>query len=121
MRKKAILIALSCIITGCTVNKNHSSCPAYSQCDELYPSDYNCDIQRNIPTTTATPWGYAPVQGIYGNSTYNPYRSYYPNTQSVYYVPQTIMVPVNSNNNESQSGKVTSTRRPSIVKYMRKD
>ena len=87
MRKKAILIALSCIITGCAVNKNHSNCPAYSQCDELYPSDYNCDIQRNIPSTTANPWGYAPVHGIYDNPAYNTYRSYYPNTQTVYYIP----------------------------------
>ena len=121
MRKKAILIALSCIITGCTVNKNHSSCPAYSQCDELYPSDYNCDIQRNTPTTTANPWGYAPVQGIYGNPTYNPYRSYYPNTQSVYYVPQTIIIPVNNSNNESQSGNTTSVKRLSIVKNTKRN
>ena len=114
MRKKAILIALSCIITGCTVNKNHSSCPAYSQCDELYPSDYNCDIQPRTLTTTPSPWGYAPVQGIYGNSTYNPYRSYYPNTQSVYYVPHNI-------NKEPQNSKVTSIKRPSIVRNTKRD
>ena len=121
MKRKAILIALSCIITGCTVNKNHSSCPAYSQCDELYPSDYNCDIQRNISTTTANPWGYAPVQGIYGNPAYNMYRSYYPNTQTIYYVPQNNVVPVNNINNESQNNNTISTRRPSIVKHTRKN
>ena len=121
MRKKAILIALLCIITGCTVNKNHSSCPAYSQCDEMYIGDYNCDIQPRITTTTASPWGYAPVPGIYGNPTYNPYRSYYPNTQSVYYVPQTIIIPVNNSNNESQSGNTTSVKRPSIVKNTKRN
>ena len=114
MRKKAILITLSCIITGCAVNKNHSNCPAYSQCDELYPSDYNCDIQRNIPSTTANPWGYAPVQGIYGNPAYNTYRSYYPNTQTVYYVPHNV-------NKEPQNTNITSVRRPSIVKTTKKD
>ena len=87
MKRKALLIALSCIITGCTTTRNYTNCPAYSQCDELYPSDYDCDIQPRTLTTTANPWGYAPVHGIYGNSAYNPYRSYYPNTQTVYYVP----------------------------------
>ena len=117
MKRKAILIALSCIITGCTINKNHSSCPAYSQCDELYPIDYNCDIQRNILTTTANPWGYAPVQGIYGNPAYNMLLQIFDR----YYVPQTVIIPVNNSNNESQSGNTTSVKRPSIVKNTRKN
>lgn len=40
------------------------------QCDELYGSDYNCEIQRN-----------------YTFNSYAPYRTYYPNTQTIYYVP----------------------------------
>jgi hypothetical protein len=87
MKIKTLLIA-SIIFTGCTTTKKINCCDTEShQCDELYPSDYNCDIQPRTLTTTANPWGYAPVHGIYGNSAYNPYRSYYPNTQTVYYVP----------------------------------
>ena len=86
MRKKAILIALSCIIiTGCATQRIHQECPAYSQCDEMYPG-YNCDIQQRTLNTTQYPTTYAPVPWNYSNNAY-----YYPNTQSVYYVP--IKVP----------------------------
>lgn len=72
MRLFFIVTVLFCSI-GCS---NQRSCEAYSQCDELYMSDYNCNLpQRNIYTPT-----------------YNTYGSYYPNTQTVYYYP--VYIPV---------------------------
>ena len=64
MRKKAILIALSCIIiTGCKLNQH---CDAYSdqQCDEMYPY-YNCDHPQMY---SYTPRNYAKHIRNIGNS-----------------------------------------------------
>ena len=44
MRKKATIIALLCVITGCKINQSGG---AYTQCDELYINDYNCTVTRN--------------------------------------------------------------------------
>lgn len=73
MRKKALLIALfMCIITGCKINQ---PCDAYSQCDELYMSDYNCDIQPRILTTPQYPYGSAPIYSpVYYNVNKTVYR-----------------------------------------------
>lgn len=100
MRKKAILIALSCIIiTGCATQRIHQECPAYSQCDEMYP-DYNCDIQQRTLSTTQYPTTYAPVPWYYSNNAY-----YTPNIQTVYYVPVSDVL---------NSPSTTNRPRPSI-------
>jgi hypothetical protein len=103
MRKKALLTAfIITVFTGCKINQH---CDAYSdqQCDELYPG-YNCDIQRVTLTTPQYPTTYAPVPWNYSNNTY-----YYPNTQSVYYVPVII-----DNCDVSNSSSTTNRPRPSI-------
>lgn len=106
MKKSHLLTALIItVITGCTVNRNHQGCPAYSQCDELYPSDYNCDIQQRTLTTSHTSTRYTPIPWYYSNNAY-----YYPNTQSVYYVPIYI------ESDEQQSFPSTSRPRPSITR-----
>lgn len=70
MRIFAIITVLFCAI-GCSTTST-------LQCDEVYMSDYNCNLpQRNIYTPT-----------------YNTYRDYYPNTQTIYYVPVYIPTPV---------------------------
>ena len=72
MRIFAIITVLFCAI-GCSTTST-------LQCDEIYVSDYNCDLpQRNIYTPT-----------------YNTYRSYYPNTQTIYYVPVCVPCPTPS-------------------------
>jgi len=103
MRKKAILIALSCIIiTGCATQRIHQECPAYSQCDEMYPG-YNCDIQQRTLSTIQYPTTYAPVPWNYSNNAY-----YHPNIQSVYYIPVTVPSDV------SIPSSITNRPRPSI-------
>jgi hypothetical protein len=100
MRKKAILIALSCIIiTGCATQRIHQECPAYSQCDEMYPG-YNCDIQQRTLSTTQYPTTYAPIPWYYSNNAY-----YTPNVQTVYYVPVSDVL---------NSPSTTNRPRPSI-------
>lgn len=100
--KKALLTALIItVLTGCKINQQ--ACEAYSQCDELYP-DYNCDIQPRILTTPHYPTTYAPVPWNYGNNAY-----YYPNIQSVYYVPMII-----DHGDVSNSSSITNRPRPSI-------
>jgi len=83
MRKKATLIALLCIlITGCTVRKQ---CDAYShQCDEMYPY-YDCDHPEMY---SYTPRNYR--KHIKQNSYTQGYGAYYPNTQTIYYVPYNV-------------------------------
>ena len=90
MRKKTILIALSCIIiTGCKVNQH---CDAYSdqQCDEMYPY-YNCDHPQMY---SYTPRNYR--KHIRHNSYTPGYNGYYPNTQTIYYTP--LYIDQNCNN-----------------------
>lgn len=77
--KKLILIFPALLIMGCSVQQD--CCETDNlQCDELYPTDYNCPTVKRetvLPPTTYS----------------SGYRSYYPNTQSVYYVP--VQRPVN--------------------------
>ena len=102
MRKKALLTALIItVLTGCKINQH---CDAYSyQCDELY-RDYNCDLQPRTLTTPQYPTRYAPVSWNYSNNAY-----YYPNTQSVYYVPVII-----DHSDVSNPPSITNRPRPSI-------
>lgn len=103
MKIKTLLIA-SIIFTGCKVNHH---CESYShQCDELY-SGYNCDLQPRTLTTPQYPTRYAPVPWNYSNNAY-----YYPNTQSVYYVPVII-----DHGDVSSSPSTTNRPRPSIGSY----
>ena len=72
--KKFILSLSSIVLLCCNSCVAPKSCEAYAQCDELYMNDYNC-----VRTQKST---YAP--------SYNTYRDYYPNTQTVYYYPVVI-------------------------------
>jgi len=95
MKKKLTLIALTaCIITGCKVNQ---SCEAYSQCDELYMNDYNCEYPNRL---SYSPRSYP----NYISNSYTPgYNAYYPNTQTVYYSNYNIYncPPTENNNNNN--------------------
>ena len=95
MKEKLTLIALTaCIITGCKVNQ---SCEAYSQCDELYMSDYNCEYPNRL---SYSPRSYP----NYINNSYTPgYNAYYPNIQTVYYSNYNIYncPPTENNNNNN--------------------
>lgn len=99
---KKFILSLSSIVlfccTGCVAPK---SCEAYAQCDELYMNDYNC-----VRTQKSA---YAP--------SYNTYRDYYPNTQTVYYypvvIPQTQPVPHNEPRVERSKKRPGSTTRNS--------
>jgi len=73
MRKKALLTAfIITVLTGCKINQ---PCDAYSQCDELYMADYNCDIQPRILTTPQYPYGSAPIYSpVYYNVNKTVYR-----------------------------------------------
>ena len=71
---KSISVVLLVSIMGCGASLNTQS---IQQCDELYISDYNCVIPQN-KTFYIQP---------------NPYNSYYPNTQTIYYVPVYIPQP----------------------------
>lgn len=75
IKKLMPILVLFCII-GCSTTSD-------LQCDEIYVGDYNCNLpQRNV---------YSPF-----TPTYNTYRSYYPNTQTVYYVPVYVPCPTPS-------------------------
>jgi hypothetical protein len=113
MKEKLTLIALiTCVITGCKVNQH---CDAYSQCDELYMSDYNCVIK---PVTLTTPYRsqqYTPVYGTYGYPTY--YNTYYNTYNTTYSCPESTSSPVISQprpslNNVKPNTNTTPNRRP---------
>ena len=105
MKIKALLIAfIITVLTGCKINQH---CDAYShQCDELY-NDYNCAIHQRTLSTPPSPTRYAPVPWDYGSNAY-----YYPNTQSVYYVPVYI-----DHGDVGGSSPTTNRPRPSIGSY----
>ena len=101
--KKLILIFPALFIMGCSVQKEVDCCETDSpQCDEFYPY-YNC------PT--------GPKHGYYSREykkwvyrTWTPplnVHPYYPNTQTVYYVP--VEIPVNNGT------IISNTPHPSIV------
>lgn len=54
------IIACICVLASCTSS-------SHMQCDEVYSYDYNC-----------------PERDYYN---FNTYRAYYPNTETVYFVP----------------------------------
>ena len=84
--KKLILIFPALLMLGCSVQQD--CCETDNlQCDEMYPY-YNCEESGAY---TYTPKKYR--QWI-GDNSYTPgWNTYYPNTQSVYYVP--VQIPVN--------------------------
>jgi hypothetical protein len=103
MRISVIIMVLLCSI-GCSTTSN-------MQCDELYATDYNCDI----PQRTS-------------------YNSYYPNTQTIYYTPQVtrrrhhphtphnhIVVPIKEENTISKKRTpITSNTKRWSIKYIRR-
>jgi len=77
------------LFTSCITTSN-------LQCDELYGTDYDCEIQRN-----------------YTFNSYTPYRTYYPNTQTIYYVP-VPKCPEDNNDTSRREHQVVSGKRPDI-------
>lgn len=100
MKRKALLTAIILFtVTAFTACKTTSNL----QCDELYESDYNC-IKPQVNT-------YIP-RGFY-RPTYNTYRDYYPNTQTIYYVPIYI------ESDEQRVSPSISRKRPSVTRNSR--
>ena len=78
--KKLILIFPALFMLGCSVQKEVDCCETDNhQCDELYPY-YNC------PDPTPA-YHYRTYKRTWSNSYTPGWNSYYPNTQTVYYVP----------------------------------
>ena len=77
--KKLTLIIPALLLMGCSVQKEVNCCETGKdqQCDEFYPY-YNC------PDPAAGYWVRGYKQHIRSNTDYS---GYYPNTQTVYYVP----------------------------------
>jgi len=97
MRKKALLTAtILFTVTAFTACKTTSNL----QCDELYEIDYNC----NKPQVNTY------IPGGFYRPTYNTYRDYYPNTQTIYYVPIYI------ENDKQQVFPTASRKRPVITR-----
>ena len=97
MRKKALLTAtILFTVTAFTACKTTSNL----QCDELYEIDYNC----NKPQVNTY------IPGGFYRPTYNTYRDYYPNTQTIYYVPIYI------ESDEQRVSSSTSRKRPVITR-----
>jgi hypothetical protein len=94
MRILAIIMLL--LGTGCASTST-------LQCDEIY-GDYNC------PNPKGLSYWYSP----------SPYSSYYPNTQTVHYVP--VYIPQSPPCPESTPERVISGPRPSgiVTHYKRK-
>lgn len=99
--KKFILSLSSIVLFCCTGCVGPKSCEAYAQCDELYMNDYNC---------------VRPQKSAYAPS-YNTYRDYYPNTQTVYYypviIPRTPALPHTEQRTERSRKRPGSTTRNS--------
>lgn len=104
MRKKLLLLAfIMCIITGC---KTVDNCAAYSQCDEMYMVDYNCEIKQlklTIPTTY-----YSRPVPIYNNPRYR-YDFYGNRLNSNDYLIRDI-------NGRPSVGNVTRPNAPNVAK-----
>lgn len=99
MKRKALLTAII-LFTALTSCRNTSNL----QCDELYMSDYNCDLQPRILTTPQYPYGSMPV---YGTRAYPAYNYGYP-----YGTYNTIII--NNSCDEQNSFPATNRPRPSI-------
>ena len=81
--KKLILIISALLLAGCSIQKETNCCETNKdqQCDEFYPY-YNC------PDPAAGYWSRGYKKWVY--RTWTPplnVHPYYPNTQTVYYVP----------------------------------
>lgn len=101
--KKLILIFPALLMLGCSVQKEVGCCEADEhQCDELYPY-YNCPDP--VPV-----YHYRDYKRTWSNSYTPGYNSYYPNTQTVYYVPvqECIEQPVNNVTTISRSPRPSS-------------
>jgi hypothetical protein len=94
-RKKTPLISLLLF----TVITAFTSCITTSelQCDELYGIDYDCQIQHN-----------------YTFNPYTPYRGYYPNTQTIYYVPIPTTPKCDEQTQSPRRGYQITGKRPDI-------
>jgi len=81
------------------------------QCDEMYEIDYNCSKPQ---VNTYIPGGFY-------RPTYNTYRDYYPNTQTIYYVPiynsyNPITIGSHIESDEQRISPSTSRKRPVITR-----
>ena len=89
--KKLILIIPALLAMGCSVQKETNCCGETKdhQCDEFYPY-YDCDLTGAY---SYTPRNYKK----HIRSTFD-YSGYYPNTQTIYYVPvqDYVAPPVNN-------------------------
>tara|TARA_Y100000385_G_scaffold280713_1_gene332320 strand:- start:1732 stop:2184 length:453 start_codon:yes stop_codon:yes gene_type:complete len=97
--KKLILILPALLMLGCSVQQDCCETDSH-QCDEFYPY-YNCP-------DPVVGYYYRDYKRTWSNSSTSGYSSYYPNTQTVYYVPvqEPVTPPVNSGN------VLYNTRRP---------
>lgn len=96
--KKSYLLTATILftVTAFTACKTTSNL----QCDEIYEIDYNCNkpqVNTYVPGSSYQP-------------TYNTYRDYYPNTQTIYYVPIYI------ESDEQRVSPSTSRKRPVITR-----
>ena len=71
------------------------------QCDELYERDYNCDLPQY--------------------NSYNPYRTYYPNTQIIYYVPRYCLPNNDRRAEDHREHNVIKGKRPDIWNKPKQD
>jgi len=90
---------------GC---KTVDNCEAYSQCDELYMSDYNCEVK---PLKLTIPAYYGTPANVYPY--YSPYYYGSPPYGSYYYRPQVPQEPVNTQP-QTQPQTVRVAKRPNI-------
>jgi len=96
--KKLTLTLPALLMLGCSVQQDCCKITEEKQCDEFYPY-YNCVD----PAVGYWPRGYK--KHIRRSSNYN---NYYPNTQTIYYVPvQEVVTPPLNNGNI-----LYNTRRP---------
>lgn len=122
MERKALLTALIItVLTGCKVNQ---ACEAYSQCDELYISDYNCNLQPRILTTPQYPYNSAPVRGVYGYPTYYYNTVYIDNCCDVPTSPPITNLPrpsIYNNGNPQSGGNAVENNQTTIHRKPQKD
>lgn len=122
MERKALLTALIItVLTGCKINQ---ACEAYSQCDELYISDYNCDLQPRILTTPQYPYNSAPVRGVYGYPTYYYNTVYIDNCCDVPTSPPVTNLPrpsIYHNGNPQSGGNAVENNQTTIHRKPQKD
>ena len=84
------IVASLFLFTSCITTSN-------LQCDEVYGTDYDCEIQHN-----------------YTFNSYTPYRPYYPNTQTIYYVPVPRNCPEGNNDTPRRETETITGKRPDV-------